>query len=227
MEDSLRRLHGHGERMSNDAKTPAVLVAFAALFLALASAFRASLWGRPDPLPDLPLVDPQFTNTATVRQSAAEVIASGGDTSGMDCYACHDKSKPVQVKVDTNNNVILPKEHEDLVLHHGRNNRNNHCYNCHDPANLDHLLTRDGRQLKLEQSPLLCGSCHGPTYRDWEVGIHGRTSGFWNRQMGEITRKNCTSCHDPHAPHFPPLKPAPAPHALHPSTPAKTYERNH
>jgi formate-dependent nitrite reductase cytochrome c552 subunit len=201
--------------MNTDAKTPVVLAMFAIVFLALASAFRASLWGGPDRLPSIPLVDPEFTNTMTVRLSAAELIATGGDTSGMDCYACHDKAKPVVVKIDTNNNVILPKEHEDLVLKHGRNNRNNHCYNCHDPANLDHLLTRDGHQLELKDSPRLCGSCHGPTYRDWEVGIHGRTSGYWNRQMGEISRKNCTSCHDPHAPRFPPLKPAPGPHALH------------
>ena len=200
---------------------------FAILFLALASAFRASLWGEPDRLPNIPLADPEFTNTATVRLSAAELIATGGDTSGMDCYACHDKDKPVQVKVDTNNNVILPKEHEDLALHHGRNNRNNHCFNCHDRANLDRLLTRDGRRLKFEEGTLLCASCHGPTYRDWEVGMHGRTGGFWNRELGDITRKNCTSCHDPHAPRFPPLKPAPAPHALHPSPPAKSTERNH
>jgi hypothetical protein len=145
----------------------------------------------------------------------------------MDCYACHDKAKPPQVKLDTNNNVILPKEHEDLVLRHGRNNRNNQCFNCHDQANLDRLLTRDGRRLEFKDSSLLCASCHGPTYRDWEVGVHGRISGYWDRQAGEITRKDCTSCHDPHAPRFPPLKPAPAPHALHPSKSSNQKERTH
>ena len=145
----------------------------------------------------------------------------------MDCYACHDKAKPPQLKFDTNNNVILPKEHEDLVLRHGRNNRNNQCFNCHDQANLDRLLTRDGRRLEFKDSSLLCASCHGPTYRDWEVGVHGRISGYWDRQSGEITRKDCTSCHDPHAPRFPALKPAPAPHALHPSKSSNEKERTH
>ena len=53
---------------------------------------------------------------------------------------------------------------------HGTHNRNNNCFNCHDEQNLELLQTRDGRQIKLAESPLLCGSCHGPTYRDWEAG---------------------------------------------------------
>lgn len=203
--------------MNADFKTRITLAGLAVLFLALSVAFRWNLWGRPETLPTLPLVDPQFTNTATVRVSAAELIRTGGDTSGQDCYACHDKAKPPQVKLDEHNNVVLPEEHKDLTLAHGRNKRNDHCYNCHDSANLDQLLTRDGRRLKLTESIHLCASCHGPTYRDWEAGIHGRTSGYWNRQLGEATKQECASCHDPHSPAFPSRPPAPAPHPLHPN----------
>lgn len=203
--------------MNADFKTRIALGGLAVLFLALSVGFRLNLWGRFEPLPTLPLVDPQFTNTATVRVSAAELVRTGGDTSGQDCYACHDKAKPPQVKMDENHNVILPDEHKDLNLAHGRNKRNDHCYNCHDSANLDQLLTRDGRRLKLTEAIQLCGSCHGPTLRDWEAGIHGRTSGYWNRQLGEATKQECTSCHDPHSPAFPSRPPAPAPHALHPN----------
>jgi cytochrome c553 len=80
------------------------------------------------------------------------------------------------------------------------------------------LQTRDGRELKLSEPTALCGSCHGPTYRDWEMGIHGRTSGYWNRKpvLGE-ERKVCVNCHDPHAPKFPGRKPAPGPHPLRPA----------
>jgi mono/diheme cytochrome c family protein len=104
-------------------------------------------------------------------------------------------------------------------MRHGRNARNDNCFNCHDPEGLDTLKTRDGRKLAITDSTLLCANCHGPTYRDWEAGIHGRTSGHWDRQLGSITRQDCVSCHDPHAPAFPFLKPAPGPHPLHPAAP--------
>ena len=203
--------------MSADKKTSIVLAGWTMVCLALTGAFLLNLWGRPVPLPALPVVDPGFTNTATVRLSAAELIRSGGDASGLDCYACHEKTKPPQLHFGTNNIVLLPKEHEDLVMRHGRNNRNDHCFNCHDPENLDMLKTRDGLKLKITESTKLCASCHGPTYRDWEAGIHGRTSGYWDRKLGPISRVECASCHDPHAPAFPSMKPGPKPHPLHPA----------
>ena len=186
----------------------------AAGFLSLAAAFLLNLWGHPpDTLSPQPL-DPMFTNTAPVRVSAAELIRSGGDTSGLDCYACHERKKAVQLKFDTNGNVVLPKEHEDLVMRHGRHDLNNNCFNCHDPENLDHLKTRDGKRLTWEQTTSLCASCHGPTYRDWEAGIHGRTSGYWDRNLGAHTKLECASCHHPHSPAFPTHNPAPAPNQL-------------
>ncbi|MFN7141440.1 MAG: cytochrome c3 family protein, partial [Limisphaerales bacterium] len=144
-----------------------------------------------------------------------ELIRTGGDTSGFDCYACHDRGKKIELKFDELGIVIPPEDHDDMVFKHGRHGRNDNCLNCHDANNLDKLRTRDGLQLKFDQSNLLCASCHGPTYRDWEIGIHGRTSGYWDRTRGEATRLDCTSCHDPHAPAFPKLKPAPGPVLLH------------
>ena len=201
--------------MSADHKSMAVLVVLSALFIGLVEAFRLDLWGHPEAIREVPLADAAFTNTATVRISAAELIRSDGDTSGFDCYACHDQKKPVVVKVGENGEIVLPEEHKDLVIQHGRNKRNDHCYNCHDPAALNLLQTRDGHRFKFEESSHLCASCHGPTYRDWEVGIHGRVSGYWDREQGASTKQDCTSCHDPHAPAFPSLKPAPGPHPLH------------
>jgi formate-dependent nitrite reductase cytochrome c552 subunit len=191
------------------------LTALTLLFAGLAAAFVSDLWGRPAKLTPRAAVDPSFTNTATVRLSAAQVISSGGDASGFDCYACHDKAKPVVIQYDTNHNLVLPKEHGDLVMAHGRNNRNESCFNCHDPENLDMLKTRSGKLLKLTESTLLCASCHGPTYRDWEIGIHGRVSGYWNAKLGASARQDCASCHNPHSPAFPQIQPAPRPHQLH------------
>jgi uncharacterized CHY-type Zn-finger protein len=183
-------------------------------FVLLAAGFLCDLWGHSQPPAPIPLVDPVFLDTSTVRESYAELARKQGDLSGFDCYACHEKNKAVPLHYDANHKLIMPKEHEDIVMGHGRHDRNNNCYNCHDETNLERLQTRDGRELKFADSPSLCGSCHGPTYRDWEGGVHGRTSGSWNRALGEFKRQDCVDCHDPHSPKFPSRKPAPAPHAL-------------
>jgi hypothetical protein len=195
-------------------RTSAVLLGLCAVFLALAAAFVFNLWGRPAILPPIPLVNPAFTSNNTVRVSYAELIARKEDLSDFDCYACHERGKAPQLRFDDQQNLLIPKEHSDIVMGHGSHNRNNLCFNCHDETNLEQFQTRDGRHLKLTDSTPLCGSCHGPTYRDWEAGAHGRTSGYWNRDMGTITRVNCVSCHNPHAPKFPSREPAPGPHPL-------------
>ncbi len=212
--------------MKGDSSSTKVLTGLCVIFAGLFLAFFSNLWGRTPPPQQLALVDPQFTNTATVRMSAGELIASGGDASGLDCYACHEKGKPLKLEFDAESNIVLAKEHSDIHMGHGRHKRNNNCFNCHDETNLEFLQTRDGHQVKLVDSPALCGSCHGPTYRDWEAGVHGRTSGYWKRDLGAIDRKVCTSCHDPHSPAFPGREPAPGPHLLHPVVHVAT-ERSH
>lgn len=202
--------------MNAQPKTSVTLVVLTAIFLALAAAFLANPWGRPPARESIPLVDTNFLSTATVRQSYAELIRLNADLSDFDCYACHEKGKPPTIRFDTNQVIIIPKEHSNLVMGHGSHNRNNNCFNCHDELNLEQFQTRDGRSLKLTDSTHLCGSCHGPTYRDWEGGAHGRTGGFWNKASGETTRRNCVECHNPHAPKFPGRQPAPGPHLLHP-----------
>lgn len=183
-------------------------------FWALAITFLLNLWGKPPHLARIPLVDTNFLSTATARVPAAEIFASGGDTADFDCYACHEKNKPPVIRFDKNDQIVLPAEHKDIVMGHGSHGRNNNCFNCHNESKLDTLQTRDGRELKITDSPSLCGSCHGPTYRDWEAGVHGRTGSYWNTALGDMTRKPCTACHDPHHPKFPGRQPAPGPHSL-------------
>jgi len=202
--------------MTNQTKTTTALLCASCLFLALFAAFALKLWGRPAHLPDIPLVDPSFTSNATARVSYAQLIKAGADVSDFDCYGCHEKNKAPTLRFDAQHNLIIPKEHSDIVMHHGTHNRNNLCFNCHDETNLELFQTRDGRQLKLTDSTPLCGSCHGPTYRDWDAGAHGRTSGYWDRSRGPITRQDCVSCHNPHSPRFPSRQPAPGPHPLRP-----------
>ena len=196
-------------------KTAFAVRGLVAVFLLLAAAFAMNLWGRFQPLPDIPLVNPVFTNTATVRLCIADKLSQGADPEDWNCYICHEAGKPPPLHFDTNHNVIVAEEHKEVVMGHGKHKRNNNCFNCHNEQNLLVLQTRDGHELKLTDSTPLCGSCHGPVYRDWEGGAHGRTAGYWNESLGERTRRPCAACHDPHSPPFPARPPAPGPHPLH------------
>ena len=205
--------------VETNAETKKVLAALSVFLALLALAFLGNLWGHTPTRAAIPLVGTNFLDTATVRQSYAELVKADEDVSGYDCYVCHEKGKPLPLHFDTNQNLILPKEHEDIAMHHGSHERNNNCYNCHNESNLELLQTRDKRELKLADSTPLCGSCHGPTYRDWEAGVHGRTSGHWDRALGTADRKQCVNCHNPHSPKFPGRQPAPGPYPLRTAEP--------
>jgi formate-dependent nitrite reductase cytochrome c552 subunit len=200
--------------MNGSARKTSVLTALCLIFTGLAVAFCLMPQRRPGLLYPIPLVGTNFLDTATVRRSYADLVRAGEDLSDFDCYACHEKGKPPTLRYDADQNLIIPKEHADIVMGHGSHGRNNNCFNCHNETNLELLQTRDGREVKFADSPVLCGSCHGPTYRDWEAGAHGRISGFWNARLGPAQRKACVNCHNPHSPRFPSRAPAPGPHPL-------------
>ncbi len=199
--------------MNNQSKTASILLAVSMVFAGLAVWFAAGSSGLPATR-NISLVDTNFLDRSTVRRSYADLVRAQEDLSDFDCYACHEKGKAPPMRYDINQNVIVAKEHPDIVMGHGSHGRNNNCFNCHNETNLLTLQSRDGRGLSLSESPQLCGSCHGPTYRDWEAGAHGRTSGYWDRSLGASDRKQCVNCHNPHAPHFPGRQPAPGPHRL-------------
>jgi uncharacterized CHY-type Zn-finger protein len=183
-------------------------------FIGLAALFVANLWGHPAPSRKIPLVDPALLEPTPWRRTYADLVKAKEDLSDYDCYGCHEKKNPPPIRYDANQKIIVPKEHSDIVMGHGSHDRNNLCYNCHNEQNLLTLQVRDGREVKFDNIPPLCGSCHGPTYRDWEAGAHGRTSGYWDRSKGEIQRLSCANCHNPHAPRIPTRQPAPGPHPL-------------
>ena len=199
---------------SSAARTNYLLAGLVVAFAALAVLFVANLWGRPPEMPDIALVAPEFLETTPWRRSYADLVAAKEDMSDYDCYACHEKDKPPPIRFDANHKIIIPKEHANIEMGHGSHDRNNLCFNCHNEHKLLMLQVRDGRELKFDDSSPLCGSCHGPTYRDWEAGAHGRTSGFWNAKAGPAKRLQCVNCHDPHSPKIPTREPAPGPHSL-------------
>ncbi len=193
--------------------TNGVLAALTGIFALMAGLFLANLWGRPS-RPANPLVDEAFLDTAPWRQSYADLARAKEDLSDFDCYACHEKNEPPPIRYDADLNIIIPEEHETIKMGHGSHQRNNHCFNCHNESNLLVLHTRDGRELSFAESSVLCGSCHGPTYGDWEAGAHGRISGYWDRSRGPAHRLDCVNCHNPHAPRIPSRTPAPPPSPL-------------
>ena len=209
------------------ARRTLTLAGLTAAFLALAVLFLSGRPSRPVTLPPIPLVTTNFLDTATVRRSYADLERAHADLSDFDCYVCHEKGKPPPLRYDTSQKLIIPKEHSDIVMGHGSHGRNNNCFNCHNESNLELLQTRDGREVGFDNSPVLCGSCHGPTYRDWEAGAHGRINGYWDRDLGPADRKQCVNCHNPHSPHFPSRQPAPGPHPLRPLTAMVEPEPNH
>ena len=199
------------------ARTNLVLAGLGVFFagLAVLLVVGSGLWGRVPAKTAIPLVDVKFLETTPWRRSYADMLAAKEDMSDFDCYGCHEKNKPPPIRYDANQKIIIPKEHSDIKMGHGSHDRNNLCYNCHNEANLVTLQVRDGRELKFDNSPPLCGSCHGPTYRDWEAGAHGRISGHWNTKAGPSPRLACVNCHNPHAPRIPTRAPAPGPHQLY------------
>jgi hypothetical protein len=121
------------------------------------------------------------------------------------CSDCHNvlPSPPETDRILT--------QHTEVVLKHGINTR---CFNCHHRTNRNAFADDLGHEIPWDQPQLLCGKCHGPVYRDWQHGVHGRTNGYWDPQRGPQSRRKCIECHDPHRPPFPPMHPAPGPHTL-------------
>ena len=100
-------------------------------------------------------------------------------------------------------NAGLAPEDSVWTLVHGGGNL--WCLDCHDNDDRDKLVKLNGDLLTFNESHLLCGECHGPKLRDWDRGIHGSTTGYWDmsRDDGETTvRKLCVECHLPHNPSF-------------------------
>lgn len=102
-------------------------------------------------------------------------------------------------------------KHSGIRLRHGINTR---CLNCHHPTNREAFVDDFGEEIPWDQPQKLCSKCHGPVYRDWQHGSHGRINGYWDTAQGPLVRLKCIQCHDPHHPPFQPLASAPPPGIL-------------
>jgi hypothetical protein len=147
------------------------------------------------------------------RQLPEEVVAAGVDDTETyrvrqplayeDYYPCSDCHAEMEVNLERRELVEM---HDDIVLHHGPEDR--WCFDCHNPDDRDRLRLANGTMISFEESYRLCGQCHGTIYRDWREGIHGRREGYWN---GAKSYQLCAHCHNPHAPRFAAIEPLPPP----------------
>lgn len=108
-------------------------------------------------------------------------------------------------------NGLAPEDSVWTLVHGGGNLW---CLDCHDAEDRDKLVKLNGELLTFNESHLLCGECHGPKLRDWDRGIHGATTGYWDMSRDEdesTTRKLCVECHLPHSPAFAAMTPMAGP----------------
>jgi len=183
--------------------TARVVLAPVAL-LGLATILLAAPWRFISPVPAATAVPGWVIDAATVRRPTLRPEHSlAGFT--YRCRECHNlfPSPPETTRTLT--------RHSEIVLKHGINTR---CFNCHHRTNRDAYVDDFGGEIPFDQPQLLCAKCHGPVYRDWQHGAHGRSNGYWDTSRGAMTRRKCVGCHDPHQPPFPPMKPAPPPNTM-------------
>lgn len=157
------------------------------------------------PVDDASLYVREIENEAFTVEYARETsgrLALHRDGDAYECSMCHDGfSGDPNIKP-------LEGEHADIDFDHGLNQS---CLNCHNSSNSDAYINHEGMEIPGDQSSMLCAKCHGVTFREWEVGVHGLLSGHWDDSFGPRKKLDCVQCHDPHNPAFPVMKPDPAP----------------
>ena len=158
------------------------------------------------PVKEIVRVDRSALSTAPRRKamSEAKVRVNGFVRSCMECHRLMDSS---------GRNPKRLIQHADVKLVHGPNTT---CDTCHG-KDRDVLTGPSKKPVPFGESSHLCGECHSSVFRDWSLGMHGRTNGYWDPSRGQRLRLKCVECHDPHAPRGPamqPVVPLPGPNGL-------------
>ena len=196
-----------GKIMSLDDRTRAegsaaywVAITFAILAITLA-------WGPlpfASPIAEPVVVPASVTDPTPVRHPSPQPRYRVGEFT-YECSECH-RATPVPQTAGAEFT-----KHAEITLAHGMNTR---CLNCHHPTNRNAFVDDFGEEIPWTQPQLLCARCHGPVYRDWQHGSHGRINGYWDTTRGEQVRLRCVACHDPHQPPFAPLSTSAGPNTL-------------
>jgi len=150
---------------------------------------------------EAPVYDFSDTEGPDIIQDSANLIPV--ETFYSDYFPCSDCHSEL---IPNTKRRVLVDMHDDIIFDHDSANR--WCLACHNTYDRDYLILAGGELLGFDESYRLCGQCHGPKYRDWKLGIHGKRTGEWN---GKKQYRLCVSCHNPHSPKIKSLKPMPPP----------------
>ena len=165
----------------------AVLVPVA--LFALAVLLWADLWDFTSPVPAATGVPGWMVDTTPVRRPALKPEIELGRFT----YRCSDCHNLFPSPPETTRSLT---QHTDIVLKHGINAR---CFNCHNIGDRDAFVDDLGGEIPYDQPQLLCAKCHGPVYRDWQHGVHGRTTSrncSARSATGRCTVIGSTACTD-------------------------------
>lgn len=153
-------------------------------------------WGDPYdgtvPMGDMPIEADYSHGEAVVKPRSAKMTLL--PICGV---ACHNGIFPPPPKDKKPRKLTM---HLDLVpdsldLQHGRGAI--WCLDCHHAEKRNKFVDNFGDTIEFDQPQKLCGKCHGPVYRDWREGIHGKRIGEW-ASTGKKRWFVCTECHNPH-----------------------------
>lgn len=162
--------------------------------------------GRPEPSVAATGTTNTFLHPVIINQPAGTPkVATGltnlhGEPVMASCSSCHATTTPNR---QTRRSEDLRQFHQGLNYAHGGLT----CLSCHNADNYEQLRLADSRPVEFTDSKTLCSQCHGPQRRDYDRGLHGGMTGYWDLTRGGRTRSTCINCHDPHAPAFPLVMP--------------------
>lgn len=194
------------ENRADDRERSSLIVqmALAVIFLTLAIWF---LFGAGEAIPSLPeptQVSEEQLATTPARRALTDPPLYRNAGFDYECQECHRLFS----SMPETDRVLM--RHRNIELDHGLNDR---CFNCHHNEDRNLLALQGGETVTYSNSPQLCGKCHGPTFRDWQQGMHGRTIPSATEPAGRV-RLKCTECHDPHAPAMAGMELLPGPNTL-------------
>lgn len=122
-----------------------------------------------------------------------------GQAVTVECATCHATRPP---NFQNKQSSDLKEFHRHINLTHGSIS----CLSCHSAQDYNRLQLADGTKVDYQNVMQLCAQCHGAQMRDYERGVHGGMSGYWDRSRGPQNKNNCVDCHAPHHPKFPRMK---------------------
>ena len=183
------------------------------LFLILAVVFLVGSNLTPEIAQDSKEKTSPFISTKYVRDPVTEASFLKNNLK-YECNSCHRNIEDKGTGLGGKGKELVG-EHIKIKLEHGANDR---CLNCHHVKNREAFINHDGSEIPFQNSIDLCRKCHGPKYRDWELGIHGRPTGFWDSKKGVSTKGVCNQCHDPHSPKFKAIQPFAGPQEMQKET---------